>query len=170
MKAIYTLALLFVFASATAGAVDTPDASSPAHAPCQIGEMPNRLVLSPEKFALARDMFRALCAKSAGDLVNGEDTQLSSRLTFPTTPEATTNSNYPLEALKHRIEGAAIVTYIVETDGRVSWVSVLTSTGNPDLDAAAYWRFKNAVSKVPPMLDGKPVRMYRMQLMTFKLT
>jgi hypothetical protein len=170
MKIMCALATLVMLATADVSAADVPDSSPATGANCEIGEMPNSFALSPETFAISGDLFKALCSRSTGPLVNGMDSRLKGHLKMPQTPivgnppKCGSCRNSP----KSGEDWSVVIAYIVETDGRVSWVSVLNSTGNREVDASFFWLTKNSTYKIPALLDGMPARVYLVQRLSIK--
>jgi TonB family protein len=135
---------------------DEAPASSPA---CAAGTLRNDFALPSEKLAISGALFTELCTRSNGALVNGVDIQLEGRFVRPVSPtRVDIQTNAPIEIIR----GKVIVAFIVEKDLSVSWVSVLESSGNKDLDAQAFYFFKRLKYKAPATLDGNPVRAYLM--------
>jgi periplasmic protein TonB len=76
--------------------------------------------------------------------------------------------DYPLEALRRRLEGTVLLRVHVATDGRVAEVDILDSSGHLILDAAAVravksWHF------VPATRGGRPVAAVVRQPVRFSL-
>lgn len=76
---------------------------------------------------------------------------------------------YPEASVSAREEGVAVVVAEIDTDGHVSEARIDTSSGYPDLDAAALrsiagWTFK------PAMKDGRPVAEWVKQPVDFRLS
>lgn len=78
------------------------------------------------------------------------------------------NIVYPEKAQQAGIEGTAIITCFIDEDGICKNTSVLRSTGNAELDAAAAESFKNTKFK-PAKAYGKPVGVYISIPVSFKL-
>lgn len=67
------------------------------------------------------------------------------------------NLRYPKESLKKGTSGRVIVTFVVDTDGKVCDAEVLRSV-HPLLDAEAVRLVQSMPDWTPGMQDGKPVR------------
>lgn len=78
------------------------------------------------------------------------------------------NINYPAAAAKKKIQGRVIVSFIVETDGSLSNVTVPRSV-DPDLDKEAIRVVKSMPKWNPGKQQGKPVRVKYMLPVTFRL-
>ena len=79
------------------------------------------------------------------------------------------NTRYPEEAKIKKIEGRVIIRFIVNTAGRAEGISVLKGV-DPLLDAEAV-RVVSLISGFKPgMQEGKPVNVWYMVPVTFKLT
>ncbi|MBE0650878.1 MAG: energy transducer TonB [Bacteroidales bacterium] len=63
---------------------------------------------------------------------------------------------YPRNALKERVAGKVVVSFVVETDGSVGQVQVVKSVSKL-LDDEAIWLVKHLKPWVPGYKDGKPV-------------
>jgi TonB family protein len=71
------------------------------------------------------------------------------------------NPEYPAELKKAGIIGSAVISFIVETDGRTSELAVKTAT-HPEFGAAALAAIHRARFR-PASIGGKPVRV-RMEM------
>ena len=67
------------------------------------------------------------------------------------------HTTYPEEAIKEKIQGRVVLTFIIETDGSVSNVTVAKSL-NPIVDNAVVEVLKSSPRWSPGKQDGKPVR------------
>lgn len=78
------------------------------------------------------------------------------------------NVKYPADAVKQKVEGRVIASFVVETDGSITEVNVWRPVF-PSLDAEAI-RVLQAMPKwTPGMQDGKPVRVKYTVPVIFKL-
>lgn len=75
---------------------------------------------------------------------------------------------YPAEAIKKKIIGNVVVTFIVEKDGSVSNVKVLKSV--PSLDEEAVRVISGSPEWTPGFKDGKPVRVSFVIPVNFRAT
>jgi TonB family protein len=79
------------------------------------------------------------------------------------------NIRYPEYARQNEEEGRAVVRFVIDTDGSVTDVEVLRSSGSPLLDTEAV----RVVSEMPPWTPGRDagetVRVYFTLPVTFKL-
>lgn len=76
---------------------------------------------------------------------------------------------YPMAELNAKIEGTAIVRFLINKDGSVEEVIVVASSGNSNLDAAAInacykWKFTSARN-----MSGQNIRCYANMPITFKI-
>lgn len=62
---------------------------------------------------------------------------------------------YPLEALKDRIEGKVAVKFFINKDGKVSEISVESTSGSRILDSAAT-NYVQMLKFIPAQANGKP--------------
>ncbi len=76
--------------------------------------------------------------------------------------------NYPENAKKNKIEGRAMVRFIVDEKGNVTNPSIATSTGNEELDAEALRVVKETKFK-PGYKGGEPVKAQFSLPVIFKL-
>jgi protein TonB len=77
------------------------------------------------------------------------------------------NLQYPKKAMKRKIEGTVVVQFIVEKDGRV--IDVEAISGDPLLMEEAVRIVKSSPDWVPARGDGKPLKSYKKQPITFSL-
>jgi protein TonB len=75
---------------------------------------------------------------------------------------------YPKKAVRKRIEGVVLLQFIVDKDGSVSNVQVLD--GDPILAEAALKAMADSPKWKPAIQNGKLVKSYKKQPITFKLT
>jgi protein TonB len=66
-------------------------------------------------------------------------------------------TNYPEAAIQQKIKGKVVITFIVETDGSVSNVTVKQSV-NPLIDDEAVKVIESSPKWTPGLQRGKPVR------------
>jgi TonB family protein len=76
---------------------------------------------------------------------------------------------YPSKCIDSNIEGKVIVSFFVEDDGEVTELSIKQSV-HPLLDAEATRVVKKSPKWKPAVRDGRPVRVFYMLPITFKLT
>lgn len=77
--------------------------------------------------------------------------------------------SYPAAERSANIEGTTIIRFLIAKDGSIEDITVVKSSGNSNLDAAAVaacrkWRFSGAKGK-----SGQPVRCYANIPITFRL-
>lgn len=77
------------------------------------------------------------------------------------------NLRYPKKAMKRKIEGTVVVQFIVEKDGRVT--DVEASSGDPLLTDEAVRIVKSSPDWIPAKGDGKPLKSYKKQPISFSL-
>ena len=95
----------------------------------------------------------------------GDDVLVADDVTPPTKTKNVAPV-YPAGARAERVQGIVVLSSIIDTDGTVESVIVLTSI--PELDAAAM----NAVQQwewEPRLLDGNPVRLRMTVTINFTL-
>ena len=78
------------------------------------------------------------------------------------------NIKYPLNAERNGIQGRVIVTFIVEKDGSITGVSVISSV-EPSLDEEAVRVVKNMPNWIPGKQKNKPVRVKYTVPITFRM-
>ena len=71
----------------------------------------------------------------------------------------TENLKYPKQAIKKNIQGRAICQFFVETDGSITDVTIVRSSGNKSLDKAAIRVVKMMPKWEPGSVQGKIQRM-----------
>jgi TonB family protein len=133
-----------------------------AAAECAVSSTFDSKVVPAEKVALRNAIFQHVCKQAGGMLVDGEDSALRGRLAFPDKLlEQSFEVDEDLLYLIRRSKAPAIVVFIVEPHGRVSWATLLESSGEPRLDSAALSLTRALDYKGPVTLDGKPVRVFQ---------
>lgn len=75
---------------------------------------------------------------------------------------------YPKKAVRKRIEGVVLLQFIVDKDGSVSNLQVLD--GDPILAEAALKAMADSPKWRPAVQNGKYVKSYKKQPITFRLT
>jgi len=159
LQAIGDMKQLIVFLLALTAAV--VNAANPTSVEmCEISSAVERMHLSPDKMAIRAGIFRELCKRSNGDLTDAEDPALKGRLAAK---QARRRLDFTVtEDLQRKIENAkapVILLTVSEANGQVSWITVLESSGDKQLDAAAV-ELTRAMDS-PVTLDGKAVRLFR---------
>ena len=79
------------------------------------------------------------------------------------------NIKYPSAALAEKAQGKAFVRFVVEKDGSITNTEIIKSTGNIYLDEEALRVASNMPKWEPGMQQGKPVRVFFMLPVSFKL-
>ena len=79
------------------------------------------------------------------------------------------NIKYPSAALAEKAQGKAFVRFVVEKDGSITNTEIIKSTGNIYLDKEALRVASNMPKWKPGMQQGKPVRVFFMLPISFKL-
>ena len=79
------------------------------------------------------------------------------------------NIKYPSAALEEKAQGKAFVRFVVEKDGSITNTEIIKSTGNIYLDKEALRVASNMPKWKPGMQQGKPVRVFFMLPISFKL-
>ena len=79
------------------------------------------------------------------------------------------NIKYPSAALAEKAQGKALVRFVVEKDGSITNTEIIKSTGNIYLDKEALRVASNMPKWKPGMQQGKPVRVFFMLPVSFKL-
>ena len=108
----------------------------------------------------------ALCSVSAFAADNSAPTSSDP---VPMTSHAMTFEDYPLEAVRARLQGSVKVRYLIDLDGRVPECMVTESSGKELLDMAACamvmkrWKFR------PALKDGMPIQLWVNGEVTFRL-
>lgn len=170
LKPIYAVAAIALWASASLNQVMADDSSGPSVSTCAYGEPSDITPLDPEVLALSRIVFMKLCGQFNGDLVREGSTH-SEHFTRPGKISGPSLQGfYPAESMKHNESGTVILAVVVETDGRISKVAFLKSTGHPALDKAALAWVSQVSFNSPAYLDSTPVRFYRMIKVDFHVS
>lgn len=79
-----------------------------------------------------------------------------------------TNKRYPKSALKNKVEGEVVLTFVVENDGTLSGFKISRHL-SPDCDAEAIRLMKNSPKWKPGIRYGRPVRVEMNLLINFNL-
>lgn len=79
------------------------------------------------------------------------------------------NIKYPSAALAEKAQGKAFVRFVVEKDGSITNTEIIKSSGNIYLDKEALRVASNMPKWEPGMQQGKPVRVFFMLPVSFKL-
>jgi len=79
-----------------------------------------------------------------------------------------TNIKYPKDAVKQKIEGRVMVTFIVDTDGSISDVKTV-KTVYPSIDKESVRVVKKMPKWKPGKKDGRPVRVQYALPIVFRL-
>jgi protein TonB len=74
---------------------------------------------------------------------------------------------YPPKAFRKRIQGIVIMRFIVERDGTISDITVVS--GEPVLADAAIAAIKESAPWHPAIQNGKPVRSFKQEPVTFNI-
>jgi len=77
------------------------------------------------------------------------------------------NLTYPKKARKKNIQGTVVVTFIVDTDGSISDIQVVS--GPDELREAAVDVIKKSPNWVPATLDGKKLKCFKRQPINFAI-
>jgi TonB family protein len=162
LKSICAVAALMVLGTTNfnpAMADDTAASSGPS---CDAGEPVNAAKLSPEFLAARAARFMKLCVASHGALVDDDDSRLIHTLTKPRRLTGPGPLTIVPTMAQHGVEGnvTIYVSYVVETDGRISSGAVLTSSGFKEVDAAAVKWINSVKFESPGYLDFTPVRVF----------
>ncbi|HEX2627810.1 MAG TPA: energy transducer TonB [Chitinophagaceae bacterium] len=78
------------------------------------------------------------------------------------------NLSFPKRAMQLRKTGNVVVSFVVNTDGKLSEISLRKSV-ELTLDLEAMRLIKNSPDWEPAMQTGKPVKAYRLQPITFAM-
>ena len=130
-------------------------------APCIGSASVSGVTIAQEKLNLRKAAFEELCRKSQTPLVDAADEALQGRLVLPERPDPPrlTASGAPPKA--QPASGKTTVVFIVEDTGKVSWLSILDSSGDAQIDNSTATYFSRVIRyKTPGILDGKPVRVF----------
>ena len=114
---------------------------------------------------------------SVEDLQDGGDMCFRSVDVMPSYPggemammqDVASNLKYPEEAIKNKTEGRVVLMFVVEKDGSVGEVRVVTSL-SPECDQAAVEAVKKLKCFTPGLVEEKPVRVWYTLPVTYKLT
>jgi TonB family protein len=118
--------------------------------------------LSSEKQAVRSAIYLELCRRSDGNLIDGDDVATRERLTFPKRRmrQTVTLGSDPIYKIQ-KAKASVVLAYVIETTGKVSWVSVLESSGDKEIDAAAFSLTKAIDLGDAITQGGEPVRVFR---------
>jgi hypothetical protein len=141
--------------------------ASSASALCEVSSAVESKVVPPEKAALRNAIYQEMCKRVGGALVDGDDASLKDRLVVPRerpSPMISVDMAQGVEDIQRLISRSkkpVILVYIVETTGKVSWVAMLESSGEKQLDALGVAITKALEFKAPYTLDGMPARVFQ---------
>ena len=79
-----------------------------------------------------------------------------------------TLSNYPAEAIEKGIQGTVVVKFIVDSEGNISEVEA--ASGPEELRETAIKAIKKSGKWIPAQQNGRYVKSYKMQPITFRVT
>jgi protein TonB len=110
------------------------------------------------KAAYASYLLELNATSPASPVLDGQDPAVKAKLVPPDLLHRVQPSP-PASGRKPPAEGKAFLACVIEPDGSVSNVRVLSTSGNRDFDASSLeavrqWRYS------PPSLDGAPVRLF----------
>ncbi len=77
------------------------------------------------------------------------------------------NMVYPEKAVRQKVQGTVVVQFIVDKDGSISDIEAIS--GPPLLQAAAVSVVKLSPNWKPAVQDGRKVKSYKKQPITFRL-
>lgn len=103
-------------------------------------------------------MFAGILFAPASAIVNAPP-PVAAGVTAPASvgvPHSCPESQYPVSALQAGVEGKSVMKFTITTEGRAANISVQTSSGNVDLDAAAVACAANWLYR-PATQNGLPV-------------
>ena len=108
--------------------------------------------------AYASYLLELNATSSASPVLDGRDPAVKAKLVPPDLLHRVQPSP-PASGRKPPAEGKAFLACVIEPDGSISNVRVLSTSGNRDFDASSLeavrqWRYS------PPSLDGAPVRLF----------
>ncbi|MHB1048260.1 MAG: energy transducer TonB [Thermoanaerobaculia bacterium] len=115
--------------------------------------------MSPEVSISLADYLRALNEAEPSDpVVDGRDPSVKARLT-PPIERHRVQPELSREARRNSREGRVVLACVIERDGSVSNVRVISASGLGDFTAASVgavrqWRYS------PATIDGSPVRLF----------
>jgi protein TonB len=79
------------------------------------------------------------------------------------------NLQYPNKAIRKKIEGTVVVQFIVDKDGSVSDIQAISGPENGGLKEEAIRVIKISGNWRPAVQDGRKVKSYKKQPITFRL-
>jgi TonB family protein len=143
-------------------------------AACERVTLRESLYLSPEAEEHRYAIFNETCTHSESPLVDGDDASLVGRFVAPrytvSSAKAAKALPYPQDLRRRGITGKVELAYILEEYGAISFVAVVKSSGNEELDETAMEFLKGTSFATPALLDGKPVRAFLSYEARFSLT
>jgi TonB family protein len=124
---------------------------------CEVGERVGGSFLSAEQWTASNARYVKLCMKSRGKIFYYAQHDLTQprKVVGPSPIDY-----YPASARRLGEAGTAFVSFVVETDGRLSSTALVGPSPFPDLDAAALKWASAARFSSPAYLNSKPVRIY----------
>jgi TonB family protein len=162
LKSFCAVAAIVLWGSASLNHVtanDLPSSSGPTVSSCSVGEPINGSPLKPDVLiAASRAVFMKLCRQQDGALVYGDDARLIPNLKQP--EDLIGPSPFRPDQMSPGPGGRVFISYIVETDGHISWAAVLNSSGTSGFDDAAVKWMSSAHFKFPAYLNGTAVRAF----------
>jgi Gram-negative bacterial TonB protein C-terminal len=130
-------------------------------APCIGSASVSGVAIPQEKLNLRKAAFEELCKKSQTPLVDAADETLQGRLVLPERPDPPRINAGTTPLKPQPASGKTTVVFIVEETGKVSWLSILDSSGDAQIDNSTATYFSRVIRyKKPGLLDGKPVRTF----------
>jgi TonB family protein len=159
-------------ASPIRGKADAAPASSPSAASGPLCEIPDADISSEfasDIVAASVARFMKLCMESNGALIYGDDHRLVHGITIPGKLLGPGMEKfYPATSLLLRQSRTTIVSYVVETDGRITSAAILKSSGYRLLDEASLNFVAHLSNASPAYLDFTPVRFYTVMTDTWR--
>jgi TonB family protein len=125
--------------------------------------------LSPDEMRSRNVFVTEVCSRRREDLYDVTDAGLKDRLTKPSLPPINYGEMYPGSSKQEHHEGRALMAFIVDANGNVGNVSVISSSGFQDLDDAAAIFLAGTHIDSPARLNGVDVPVIMYQRFEFKL-
>jgi hypothetical protein len=128
-------------------------------AACEIEPGHYRPKLSTEATVLRNAFYVEQCMRAGGNLLDGTDPTLAGRLESPSEQVITesTARQYHFLAVELGVRIDPVLMFLVESDGSVGNVAVITSSGSEPYDTAVIDLCRRTRWKRPAKLDGVPV-------------
>jgi TonB family protein len=126
--------------------------------------------LSSHALELRNALFLKACENTGGAFIDSTDPTLGKRLEPPRGLRLNNSaSNYPVQERWMRHQGNVQLVFVIDTNGGVTDVTVIESSGHQLLDEVAVAMWSKARFDVSAKLDGQPIRSLAYSTVPFTL-